>query len=134
MRLAVLVGALISSACAANERINCNRKPPEFLHAAEWLKSLGPAVPVDLPPKNVVKVTKSGDITWNGVSLATQHGALPLLQQYLAVSAELQPQPLTFLDFEPGAPCRTIVAVRESMLKHLDCRRSRRCLQGPAPY
>jgi hypothetical protein len=134
MRLAVLVLALMSTSCAAHERGNCNRKPPEFLDAAEWWKSLGPSVPVVLPPKNVVKVTKSGDITWNGVSLAAQHGALPHLEQYLAVSVEMQPQPLIFLDFEPGAPCRTVARARELMLKHLNCQNSRKCFQGAAPY
>lgn len=112
----------------------CNRKPAEFLEAAEWWKSLGPAVPVDLPAKNVIKVTKSGDITWNEASLDNLHGPLDSLRSYLAVSAEMQPQPLIFLDAEPGAPCRTIIRVRELMLKHLDCRKSKKCLQGPAPY
>lgn len=112
----------------------CNRKPAEFLDAAEWWKSLGPAVPVELPAKNVIKVTKSGDITWNEASLDDLHGPLHNLRSYLAVIAEMQPQPLIFLDAEPGAPCRTIIRVRELMLKHLDCRNSKKCLQGPAPY
>jgi hypothetical protein len=49
---------------------------------------------------------------------------------YLELVPQLEPPPLTFLDWEDGAPCDSIERARALMRKHLKCDGSRKCLQG----
>jgi hypothetical protein len=123
---------LISSACVGADEQNCYDRPADFMDSQDYWKGIPP--PVVPPAKNVIKLHRTGTVTWNGVDLgSTHHGWTPVLDQYLEVVPQLSPQPLTFLEWEEGAPCETIMKVRGLMRKHLNCDGSRECLQGPFP-
>ncbi len=76
----------------------------------------------------VVKVARSGAVTWNGADIT-----IPRLEAQLTVLPKLQPQPNTALDFDRGAPCQRIRQVRTMMRKHLNCAKAN-CLQGPVRF
>lgn len=86
-----------------------------------------PIVPI---PANVIKVERSGRVTWNGVDVHTLHGYEPTIDAYLAEVARMSPQPDTSLDFDAGAPCASITKIRQLMMKHLQCDAHQVCLQG----
>jgi hypothetical protein len=133
MRCTVLL--LICAAVGAGggrEERSCYSRPADFMPAENWWKGRPP--PVQLPPKNVIKVFKSGAVTWNDVELRSLHGWVPLLDQYLQVVPEMKPPPFIFVDWEQGAPCTTIDQVRKLMRDRLHCDGSASCLQGAAPY
>ena len=115
----------------AGPSANCAARPAEFQRWDEYVRRL--PTPVDSPIKNVVKVQRSGAIAWNGQELQSQHGPFPLLQNYLGVISKMEPQPLTFLDFEAGASCSSIERVRTLMNANLRCRSEKVCFQGPGP-
>ena len=131
MKLLAGILFLLCSGCARSDDQGCYSRPADFMHAQDWLKDMLP--PVTLPERNVIKVHRSGAVTWNGADLRTHHGWTPTLKLYLELVPQLKPQPLTFLDWEQGAPCDTIQAVRSVMREHLTCDGSRTCLQGPVP-
>lgn len=81
---------------------------------------------------NTVKVSRAGVITWNGTDLATMHDeGLRFVEQYLIALKGLSPgQPFTILDFDAGAPCEKVKAVRNLMVKHLGCGEQDLCFQG----
>lgn len=109
--------------------VNCSKMPPEFQTFEHY--SSGRSYPFNGYLKNVVKIDSEGKIWWNEVELTSQHGAHPLLETYLIAISEMDDfKPLTFLDFEVGAPCSVISKVREMMIEHLQCGRKAECLQG----
>jgi hypothetical protein len=80
---------------------------------------------------NVVKITEAGAITWNDVNMASMHNdGLPAIEQFLIAVKSFSPQPFTVLDFDAGAACRKVKAVRALMEKHLRCSESDLCIQG----
>ena len=110
---------------------NCAARPAEFQSWDEYARRL--PTPVELPVKNVIKVHRSGAIAWNGQELQSPHGPFPLVQKYLSVVSEMDPQPLTFLDFEAGASCSSIERARALMNSNLRCSAEKVCFQGPGP-
>jgi hypothetical protein len=104
-------------------------RPAEFHSWDEYVRRLPKPVPV----KNVIRVDRSGAIAWNGADLQSQHGPYALVQNYLGVVSEMDPQPLTFLDFEAGAPCSSIERIRTLMNNNLRCSAEKLCFQGPGP-
>ncbi|MFB9061204.1 MULTISPECIES: hypothetical protein [Sphingobium] len=90
------------------------------------------SAPIDGHYANIVKVDKSGSITWNGIDLSSMHDdGEAALETYLTDLNSLQiPQPVTALDFDAGAPCARIAVVRKLMIKHLHCSNTGRCFQG----
>lgn len=82
--------------------------------------------------QNTVKVSRTGMITWNGSDLTTTHDdGLPLVGQFLvALKGFPARQPFTILDFDAGAPCENVTAVRDLMVKHLGCGEEDLCFQG----
>ena len=115
----------------ARPRANCAARPAEFQNWQEYARQL-PA-PVQPPVKNVIRVDRSGAIAWNGQELQSQHGPFPLLRDYLGVVSEMEPQPLTFLDFEVGTSCSSIERIRTQMNSNLRCGAEKVCFQGPGP-
>jgi len=89
-------------------------------------------VPIDGYHSNVIKIEKSGVVTWNGNDLATRDGGPEIvLEKYLGMIASLKEvRPFTTIDFDAGAPCARIDAVRRLMIKHLRCSDEDRCFQG----
>jgi hypothetical protein len=115
----------------ARPSANCAARPAEFQNWDEYARRL--PKPVGSPVKNVVKVHRSGAIAWNGAELQSRHGPFPLVEDYLGVVSKMEPQPLTFLDFEAGASCSLIERVRTVMNTNLRCRSEKVCFQGPGP-
>jgi hypothetical protein len=111
-------GAAVKSE-QARPTANCAARPAEFQTWAEYARRL--PKPVGSPVKNVIRVDRSGAIAWNGQELQSQHGPFPLVQNYLSVVSKMEPQPLTFLDFEVGASCSSIERVRTLMNTNLRC-------------
>ncbi len=115
----------------ARPSANCAARPAEFQNWDEYARRL--PKPVGSPVKNVIRVDRSGAIAWNGAELQSQHGPFPLVGGYLGVVSEMDPQPLTFLDFEAGAPCSSIEKIRTLMNSKLRCSAEKVCFQGPGP-
>jgi hypothetical protein len=127
MKLAVLA-LLIVTSCAQANSTGCYSRPDDFMSDEDWWKGMPPSL--DLYPRNVIRVLKTGGVTWNEVTLETQHGWAPVLNMYLELVPQMQPPPIIFLDWEEGAPCRSIERARELMRKRLSCDGSRKCVQG----
>ena len=108
---------------------NCAARPAEFQRWDDYARRL--PKPVKSPAKNVIRVGRSGSIAWNGQELGLHRGPFPLLQNYLRVVSQMEPQPLTFLDFEAGASCSSIERVRALMNSNLRCNSEKLCFQGP---
>jgi hypothetical protein len=115
----------------ARPSANCAARPAEFQNWDEHARRL--PKPVASPVKNVIRVDRSGAIGWNGAELQSQHGPFPLVEDYLGVVSKMEPQPLTFLDFEVGASCSSIERVRTLMNTHLRCSVGKTCFQGSGP-
>ena len=80
---------------------------------------------------NTVKVSRDGAISWNGTDLATMHDdGLPAVEKYISLLSGFSFQPFMVLDFDAGAPCDKIKAVRRLMVKHLRCKDQDPCFQG----
>jgi hypothetical protein len=81
---------------------------------------------------NTVRITKTGILTWNGSDLTTMHDdGRPSIEQFLiALKSFSGGQPFTLLDFDAGAPCSKVNAVRQLMVKHLGCGEDDLCFQG----
>lgn len=81
---------------------------------------------------NTVKITKTGALTWNDSDMTTMHDdGLPSIEQFfIALKSFPVRQPFMLLDFEAGAPCDKVNAVRDLMVKHLGCGEQDLCFQG----
>jgi hypothetical protein len=110
---------------------NCAARPAEFLDWDEFAQRR--PTPAESPVKNVVKLHRSGAIVWNGQELQSADGPFALVQKYFGVISQMDPQPLTFLDFEAGASCSSIERVRTLMSNQLQCGAGKTCFQGPGP-
>lgn len=75
---------------------------------------------------NKVALDRTGALYWNGKPVTKE-----VLDQYLAQSEGLNPEPWVFLETEMGAPCASLDAVRDQIDKHMHCTSaSRRCNEG----
>jgi hypothetical protein len=135
MRAIPLLVLAVASGCAPSGGVkqpaNCSVPLPGFhsFHISNFTQ-LWP-VPIDGYQTNVVKVTNSGAITWNGIDIATmEDGGESKLDTYLEALKSFQPQPFTALDFDAGAPCGKVNAVRQLMIQHLRCSKDDLCFQG----
>lgn len=128
---ALFLVALLGASCGVPKSQNCSLKPVAFLDWSDPQLKYHPAmINIAGPQKNVIKIARSGAVTWNGVDVTTLHGFALTLESYLDRVSQMVPQPLTALDFDKGAPCETIETVRALMMKHLNCTQSQSCLQG----
>ena len=82
--------------------------------------------------RNVIKITKAGALTWNDIDMATMESdGLPLVDDLLVrIKSFPARQPFTVLNFDAGAPCDKVEAVRGLMVKHLGCAEQDLCFQG----
>jgi hypothetical protein len=124
----VALALLLMTSCAQPNGTSCYSRPADFMSDEDWWKGMPPSI--DLYPKNVIKVLKTGGVTWNEAPIDTQHGWAPVLDMYLELVPQMEPPPIIFLDWEEGAPCGSIDRVRELMRKRLGCDGSRKCVQG----
>jgi hypothetical protein len=137
MKTAVCLSILLASGCTdlpdqpAEIAINCasplsgfhSLNDPDFTR--RW------PVGIEGYQQNTVKVSRNGTISWNGADLATMHDdGLPSVEQFLITLKALSPRPFTVLDFDAGAPCDKVNAVRSLMVKHLGCSDQDLCFQG----
>lgn len=127
-RMTLPIAISLLSACSHAEPTSCYARPADFMKAEDWWKGLPPGV--GRYPRNVITVHRSGTVSWNEADLTAMHGWAPTLEMYLELVPQLEPPPLTFLEWESGAPCDSIERVRALMRKHLTCDGSRKCLQG----
>lgn len=90
---------------------------------------------IEPPAIDTVRIARRGQIMWNGVPLGGLTDLSPhdVLDNYLRLSAKLEPQPFTALDFDKGVACGDVRRVREAMERHLACSTSLRCFQGAVP-
>ena len=120
-----LLFAMILSACAQSDPTNCSLPWPGFQPLSELWRN---AIPID-PVKNVIRIERSGKVTWNDVDV-TENGYQSVIDLYLHYLAQMDGQPPTILHFEKGASCSIVNDVRGMMTKHLQCERSLQCFQG----
>jgi hypothetical protein len=78
-----------------------------------------------MPPINRVSLDRNNIVYWNGRAVSLRR-----LSRYLGIVHGMNPEPLTFLDSEMGAPCATMEAIRDEMDRRLECRNSGRCAEG----
>ena len=64
-------------------------------------------------------------LTWNASPID-----LTTLDQYLAATTKMTPVPEAVLNFTAGVSCRDLENVRKLMERHLNCLKSRKCIQG----
>lgn len=132
--IALMFATLLGASCGVPKPQNCSVKPAEFLYWSDPRLLDDPMMAdIDGPQVNVIKIARSGAVTWNGADLTTQHGFVPALELYLGAVAGFEPEPYSAIDFDRGAPCDSIKIVRALMNKHLTCARSQNCIQGPGP-
>ena len=65
---------------------------------------------------NLVRLDKSGTLTWNGQNVADE-----TLRDYLRQTSHLRPLPEIVLAIEPGAPCLQSRQVRDAMRESPVC-------------
>ena len=89
-------------------------------------------MPIVPPEPLVIFVGRDGDIRWNGVSLGGTVDLSPvqILDQYVAMAAQIVPIPYIAIDFARDTPCARVEQVRGIVARHMDCARSLRCVQG----
>ncbi|NYI22973.1 hypothetical protein EWH08_11615 [Sphingobium indicum] len=126
----------VTSGCGSKSSVdpfaNCATPIPGFhsfrsrYFAEHW------SAPIDGHYANIVKVDKSGRITWNGVDLSSMHddGEAALETYLTGLNSIPVPKPVTALDFDAGAPCAKITAVRKLLITHLHCSDTGKCFQG----
>ncbi|WP_198665880.1 MULTISPECIES: hypothetical protein [unclassified Sphingomonas] len=81
------------------------------------------------PLRNRLWIDRAGARWWNGRRVADDR----TLDRYLAMTAQLNPQPVTVLSFAHAAPCGAITRVRALMERRLACSHSDACAIGIAP-
>jgi hypothetical protein len=74
---------------------------------------------------NRLAINRYGAIYWNGE--ATE---LSRVSEYLSVVATMNPEPVTFLETEMGAPCALVERLRDEMERRQHCRNGGRCAEG----
>lgn len=74
---------------------------------------------------NHISVDQNGAIYWNGA-----RKSLAEISSYMSVTANMNPQPFTFLQTEMGVPCALVEQVRDEMERRLDCRHNGPCGEG----
>lgn len=128
----LLIAGCTSKADQPNVTQNCAMPLPGFhsLNDPDFTRRW--PVGIEGYQQNTVKVSRTGMITWNGSDLTTMHDdGLPSVEQFLiALKGFPAGQPFTILDFDAGAPCEKVKAVRDLMVKHLGCREEDLCFQG----
>ncbi len=65
---------------------------------------------------NVISVSKSGAVTWNGENVSRD-----TLRSYLEVTKTLTPSPVTQMKFDSQVDCDTVVQLRQEISRLLDC-------------
>lgn len=65
---------------------------------------------------NRIGITGGGEIQWNGAPIDAT-----MLRQYLDITAQMQPQPVTVVRVAPGAPAAQVAAVRDVIGRALRC-------------
>ena len=130
-----LAAALLAAGCQSHVAAprQCAPRPADFQRWADFPANIGGARWIAPPEKNTIALTRAG-LTWNEVPLGGQIDTAPdqILDLYLGQVAQLRPQPITTFDFDRGVDCATVERVRRLMRRHLYCRRSHLCFQGPA--
>jgi hypothetical protein len=130
--LILLFSGCSSGADRAKVVTNCAQQLPGFhsLNDPDFTRRW--PVGIEGYQYNTVKIAKTGALSWNGTDLATMHDdGLPSIEQFLiAMKSFPARQPFTLLDFDVGAPCEKVKAVRNLMVKHLGCENEDLCFQG----
>ncbi len=137
MKKAIYLSILLFAGCmGATDRAqvaaNCAPARPGFHSLNDPNFTTRWPVGIEGYQHNTTKVSRGGIISWNGVDLATMHDdGLPSVDQFLiALKGFPARQPFTILDFDAGAPCDKVEAVRNLMVKHLGCTDQDLCFQG----
>lgn len=130
-----LAAALLIAGCRPHATLprQCAPRPADFQRWAAFPDNIGGARWIAPPVVNDIALTRAG-LAWNGVPLSSlvDTSGEQVLDTYLGQVAQLDPQPITTFDFDRGVTCDKVERVRRLMRRHLDCRGSRRCFQGPS--
>ena len=74
---------------------------------------------------NMIALDRAGRTYWNGQQVSRE-----ALDNNLAQSSTLNPEPWIFLETEMGASCAALDGIRDQIEKHLDCSTGYRCNEG----
>lgn len=111
----MVVMGLLTTGCSTEAPKACS--PPR----SSWGKprSFG------LVALNKIALDRTGKTYWNGEQVSRK-----TLDEYLALSPSMNPEPWVFLEAEMGASCAALEAVRDQVEKHIDCSTGYRCNEG----
>jgi len=117
--IALWMGILLDAGCSKQGSTTVACTPP----MTNWEKP-GPFYGL-MPVMNKVALDSRGMIYWNG-----QRVSFSELSELLGGAGKMDPQPITFLETEMGAPCKTLDAIRNEMNRTLNCERHGPCGEG----
>lgn len=129
MLLMLMSFASFPSACAP--WVGCHCKPMTLVDANQHYA--GMPYSAEVGERNVIGIQQSGDITWNHFRVASPHGSYSELVKLVKHARRSQPQLLTVLEVEEGAPCGEVERIRQLMIEHLRCAHSQKCFEGQDP-
>ncbi len=114
------LSALALAACESQEVVKadlCNAPfPPKWQRAND---------PCELCNYNSITIKKDGSIRWNGANVDRA-----TIERYLNSVRQMEPEPVTVLNFAKGTPCEPVRWVRQTMDKILECRDGYKCRVG----
>ena len=123
--------AMLAAGCAkdAPRPVNCAVRPPDFGSFVDPHRMIS----FEPPLINTVEVGRDGRLAWNMVPIVGPDGVSDwvVLNRYLSVSTQLEPQPLVTLVFSKGTSCTAVRRVRALMRRHVGCGPGEHCFQGP---
>ncbi len=138
MRRSVAAALSMLAGCDAARQPDCAMPPAGFYRWNDPALWEGRPIGVTAPHYNIVTVEGSGRMTWNGadadLSTGTPTTGETMIERYLSLTSQMLPHPFAVLDFDVGTPCASVRAARALIDKHLDCQRSRMCVQGKGLY
>jgi hypothetical protein len=123
-----MIASIMLSLAASTASVegDCHLRPYDFLSGEQYWSSIREIS--ELPVKNRIHVLKSGQITWNHAVTTTDE-----LEILLKRVSDSDPQPLTQLEWDAGAPCDSLKLVRNMMRQRLTCANTRYCMEGVDP-
>ncbi|MCW2390946.1 hypothetical protein [Sphingobium sp. B11D3A] len=129
LRSFCLLSLFALASCSSKQAQNCAAPWPGFYSWHDQSIRDSEGFSVEPLPANIIKVTRSGRVLWNGIDV-TDRGYEAVTDDYLGQLTGYAPQTKVSLDFDAEAPCSKIIRIRQMMMQHLRCDEQQICLQG----
>ncbi|MCW2366567.1 hypothetical protein M2341_002014 [Sphingobium sp. B7D2B] len=129
LRTLSLLSLSLLASCGPTKAQNCAVPWPWFYSWHDERIRDSEGYSVEPLPANIIKVTRSGRVLWNGIDV-TERGYEAVADDYLDQLTGFGRQTKVSLDFDAGAPCSKIIRVRQMMMQHLRCDEQQICLRG----